>query len=118
MWNLRGTSQVHLFIISSYVHANDDATDIIIPRSIENRVAIDMVVKHIQRVLAEKSRKHQRELHRLGRDVADEPLSSNVLLLEKTRQIVGMNTIIQNPSTKEVDFIFYFDRLATVLVER
>ena len=94
------------------------ATDIIIPRGIENTVAIDMVVKHIQRVLAEKSRKHQKELQSLGKQVEDKPLSHNVLLLKETRQIVGMNTIIENPRTREVDFIFYFDRLATLLVER
>ena len=77
-----------------------------------------MVVKHIQRVLAEKSQKHQHELQRLGKQVMDEPLSSNVQLLKETTQIVGMNTILLNPKTDEVDFIFYFDRMSTVLVEK
>lgn len=98
--------------------ANAGHADIIIPRSIENHVAIDMVVKHVQRVLQEKSKKHQEDLQRLGKQVADEPLSSNVLLLKQTKQIVGMSTIIQNPMTDEVDFIFYFDRLSTLLVEK
>ena len=88
------------------------------PRGIENKVAIDMVVGHIQRTLVGKSKKHQAELQRLGKQVEDEPLSSNVLLQEQTRQVRAMNTIIQNPLTDEVDFIFYFDRLATLLVER
>lgn len=101
-----------------YVEPQRNIADIIIPRGIENTVAIDMVVKHIQRVLAEKSRKHQKELQSLGKQVKDEPLSANVLLLKETRQIIGMNTIIENPRTMEVDFIFYFDRLATLLVER
>lgn len=92
--------------------------DIIIPRGIENRVAIDMVVKHVQRALLEKSKKHQSDLERLGKQVEDEPLSSNVFLLKQTKQIVGMATIIQNPMTNDVDFIFYLDRLSTVLVER
>ncbi len=77
-----------------------------------------MVVEHVQRKLKEKSRKHQDELERLGKQVEDEPLSDNVLLLPQTRQIVGMSTIIQNPMTQEVDFIFYFDRMSTILVER
>jgi uridine kinase len=77
-----------------------------------------MVVKHIQRVLAEKSNKHQQELQRLGKQVMDEPISPNALLLKETPQIVGMNTIILNPETTEVDFIFYFDRMATLLVEK
>lgn len=92
--------------------------DIIIPRGIENKVAIDIVVKHVQRLLQEKSRKHQDDLKRLGEQVEDEPLSPNVLVMEQTKQILGMSTIIQNPMTKTVDFIFYFDRLSTLLVER
>ena len=92
--------------------------DIIIPRGIQNRVAIDMVVKHIQRTLVGKSKKHQKELQRLGKQVEDEPLSQNVLLLGQTKQIIGMSTVLQNPSTDHVDFNFYFDRLSTLLVER
>ena len=92
--------------------------DIIIPARLDNRVAIDIVVGHVKRTLKEKSRKHQEELQRLGRQVEDEPLSDNVLLLEQSREIVGMHTIIQNPMTTEVDFVFYFDRLSSLLVER
>ena len=88
------------------------------PRGIENRVAINMVVEHVKRTLKEKSRKHQEDLQRLGKQAQDEPLSDNVLILKQTTQIVGMNTILQNPMTKEVDFIFYFDRLSSLLVER
>ena len=77
-----------------------------------------MVVEHVQRKLDEKSRKHQDDLQRLGQKVEDEPLSNKVLILKQTRQIVGMSTIIQNPMTADVDFIFYFDRLASLLVER
>ena len=77
-----------------------------------------MVVKHIQRVLAEKSSKHQQELQRLGKQVMDEPLSPNVVLLKESSQIVGINTIIQDPRTDEVNFIFYFDRMATILIEK
>lgn len=92
--------------------------DIIIPARLDNRVAIDIVVGHVKRTLKEKSRKHQEELQRLGKQVEDEPLSKNVLLLEQTREIVGMNTIIQNPITPAEDFIFYFDRLSSLLIER
>ena len=92
--------------------------DIIIPARLDNRVAIDIVVGHVKRTLKEKSRKHQEELQRLGKQVEDEPLSENVLLLEQTREIVGMNTVIQNPITAGEDFIFYFDRLSSLLVER
>ncbi|KAI4182500.1 MAG: hypothetical protein L6R41_005945 [Letrouitia leprolyta] len=101
-----------------YVQPQRDEADIIVPRGIDNRVAIDMVVKHIQLLLIKKSRKHQEDLKRLGQQVEDEPLSPNVLLLKQTKQIIAMTTILQNPVTDDVDFIFYFDRLTTLLVER
>ena len=81
-------------------------------------MAIDIVVGHVKRTLKEKSRKHQEELQRLGKQVEDEPLSKNVILLEQTREITGMNTVIQNPMTAEVDFIFYIDRVSTLLIEK
>ena len=77
-----------------------------------------MVVKHIQRNLEEKSEKHQQDLKRLGREVEDEPVVENVLVLQPTRQIRAMDTVLQNPTTNPVDFNFYFDRLAALLVER
>lgn len=77
-----------------------------------------MIVKHVQRILKEKSRKHQEALQKLGEEVEDEPLSKNVMILAETKQVRGMNTIIQNSDTSDVDFIFYFDRMSTLLVER
>ncbi len=77
-----------------------------------------MVVKHIQLLLVKKSRNHQEALKRLGQQVEDEPLSPNVLLLKQSKQITGISTILQNPATDDVDFIFYFDRLTALLVER
>ena len=98
--------------------ATKSISDIIVPRGMQNRVAIDMIVRHIQRTLAEKSKMHREALHRLGQEVEDEPLSPNVLLVEQRKQFVGMSTILQNPATDDVDFVFYFDRTATFLIER
>jgi uridine kinase len=69
-------------------------------------------------MLKEKSRQHQEALQKLGEEVEDEPISENVMILAESQQIKGMNTIIQNPDTNDVDFIFYFDRMSTLLVER
>ena len=77
-----------------------------------------MVVKHIQRRLREKSESHNHALQKLGKLVVDEALSENVLVMNQTPQFVGMNTILQNPLTEQVDFVFYFDRLASLLIER
>ncbi|KAI9857145.1 MAG: Uridine kinase [Vezdaea acicularis] len=101
-----------------YVQPQRTKADIIVPRGIENKVAIDMVVKHIQRTLREKSEKHSADLQRLGKGVVDEPLGEKVLLMKATPQLVGMSTILHNPNTGLENFIFYFDRLATLLIER
>ena len=117
--NHSGKSQVRLndgFARISVI--NKRSADIIVPRGIENRVAIDMVVGKVRHTLKEKSRRHQEELKRLGEEAEDEPLSPNVLLLNPSNQVMGMSTIIQNPLTDDLDFTFYFDRLSSLLVER
>ncbi|KAL8984594.1 MAG: hypothetical protein Q9205_001475 [Flavoplaca limonia] len=101
-----------------HVYPQRENADIIIPRGIDNRVAIDMVVKHIQLLLVKKSRNHQNDLKSLRQQVEDEPLSQNALLLKQSKQITAISTILQNPVTDDVDFIFYFDRLSGLLVER
>ena len=77
-----------------------------------------MVVRHIERILREKSKKHLAELKQLGNEVMDEPLSENVLLLASNPQMKAMETIILDQDIDRGDFIFYFDRLATLLMER
>ena len=101
-----------------YVEPQRKAADIIIPCRAENKVAINMVIQHIQRTLKEKSRRHQDELKRLGDHAEDEPLSPNVLVLPNTPQFQGMSTTLQSSMTDKVDFIFVFDRLSSLLVER
>jgi uridine kinase len=77
-----------------------------------------MVTQYIERKLVDKSTNHRAELRKLGKAVAEEPLSKQVVLLEQTPQLKGMNTIIQDTDTPAEDFIFYFDRLAALLVEQ
>jgi uridine kinase len=77
-----------------------------------------MVIQYIERKLIEKSKAHRAELKKLGQSSEDDPLSDKVLLLEQTSQLRGMNTIIQDIDASAEDFIFYFDRLATILVEQ
>ncbi|KAA8649937.1 uridine kinase family protein [Aspergillus tanneri] len=101
-----------------YVEPQRSVSDIIIPRGIENKTAIDMVVKHIQRKLEEKSEKHSAELRKLGLIASELQLSSNVIVMPETSQFIAMNTILQNPETEQVDFVFYFDRIASLLIEK
>ncbi|KAJ5739955.1 Uridine kinase, partial [Penicillium manginii] len=103
---------------TKYVDAQRQVSDIIIPRGIENLTAIDMVVKHIQRKLQEKSEQHTEALRNLGLIAAKVELPPNVHVMPSTPQFVGMNTILQTPETQQDDFVFYLDRLASILIEK
>ncbi len=76
-----------------------------------------MVVQYIEQKLLEKSRQHRAALTRLEIESQAEPFSKRVIFLEQTSQLRGMNTILHDIDTSSEDFIFYFDRLAALLVE-
>ncbi|KAJ5489485.1 Uridine kinase [Penicillium diatomitis] len=103
---------------TKFVEPQRHISDIIIPRGIENITAIDMVVKHIQRKLQDKSESHTEALRKLGLLAAKVELPQNVHVMPATPQFVGMNTVLQDPATEHVDFVFYFDRLASILIEK
>lgn len=77
-----------------------------------------MISDRIHKTLREKSQSHQAELRRLGTAVEDIPLSANVVVMEHTNQIRGINTLLMDPELSREDFIFHFDRLAVMLVEK
>ncbi|KAF7846029.1 hypothetical protein BT93_L5526, partial [Corymbia citriodora subsp. variegata] len=101
-----------------FVEPQRNVADIIVPRGIENKVAIGMVSDRIHKTLHTKSKAHQGELKRLGQEVEDAPLSENVVVLDGTPQIRAINTCMMQPDVAREDFVFYFDRLAALLVER
>lgn len=101
-----------------YVEPQRNVGDIIVPRGIENTVAISMISDRIHKTLDEKSALHQAELRRLGQVSEDAPLSPNVIVLEHSSQVRGINTRLMEPGLDREDFVFYFDRLAVMLVEK
>ncbi|KAI4709594.1 hypothetical protein J4E89_005610 [Alternaria sp. Ai002NY15] len=101
-----------------YVAPQREIGDLIIPRGIENKVAITMVSNQVRQTLESKSIQHQTELKRLGKIAEDSPLSDNAIVLQQTNQIKGMHTLLLNPTTSREDFIFYFDRMVALLVEK
>jgi uridine kinase len=101
-----------------YVQPQRDVADIIVPRGIENKVAIRMISDQISNTLNIKSKLHQLELKRLGNEVENNPLSQNVILLPQRRQVMGMHTLLLTPGLNREEFVFYFDRMAAMLVER
>ncbi|CAO3572297.1 unnamed protein product [Mortierella alpina] len=99
----------------TYVYPTKRNADVVIPRGLENLVAIDLLTKHIQRQLQERKMQSRWDMARVS---APEELPSNVIVLEHTKQIMGMHTIIRDIHTSRHDFIFYADRLATLVIER
>lgn len=81
-------------------------------------MAIAMIVNQIRQLLEEKSARHNIELERLGRQVEDGPFSNHIDLMERRPQVEAMSTILRNPATEQVDFVFQMDRLAALLVEK
>lgn len=77
-----------------------------------------MMVHFIERKLFEKSRHHREALQRLEAACKEEPLSKRVVVLDDTPQLKFMNTILQDMDTDAEDFIFYFDRLASLIIEQ
>ncbi|KAI0148286.1 uridine kinase [Hypoxylon sp. NC0597] len=100
-----------------YVLPQRNHADIIVPRGIENRVAMAMVTQYIERKLIEKSTRHRAALRSLEAGFDSEPLSDRAIVLKQTPQLKGMNTIIQDIDTSSEDFIFYFDRFTCLLIE-
>ncbi|KAI5798482.1 uridine kinase family-domain-containing protein [Pyronema domesticum] len=101
-----------------YVEPQKRNADIMVPRGIENVTAIQMIIRHIQRALAKKSDEHVQAIRKAGRDELDAPLSENIKILSQSPQLQGMHTILHNRETSREDFVFYFDRMSTLLVEK
>jgi uridine kinase len=76
-----------------------------------------MVTQYIERKLLEKSTHHRAALKNLEGFHENEALSDRVIILEETPQLKGMSTIIHDIDTSSEDFIFYFDRMACLLLE-
>lgn len=46
------------------------------------------------------------------------PLPSNIIVLEQANQLRGMVTIIQDRNSEKGDFIFYLERMSSIVLER
>lgn len=77
-----------------------------------------MMVHFIEKKLFEKSTHHREALSRLEAACKEQPLGERVVVLDDTPQLRFMNTILQDIDTSAEDFIFYFDRLAALIVEQ
>lgn len=92
--------------------------DLVIPRGLENTTAIELMIKHIQKQLALKSSLHLRRLKSLGLGSRYPLLAfSHLHMLPTTNHTAGIHSILFSLATDRTDFIFYFDRIANLLLE-
>ncbi|KAG1467252.1 hypothetical protein G6F56_004514 [Rhizopus delemar] len=87
--------------------------DMIIPRGLENAVAIDLVTKHVQTQLNENNTRFRSGLL----DTPIKEIPNSVHILHDSNQIQGIHTILRDRTTERDVFVFYANRLAVLLME-
>jgi len=119
-------SQYLRFVKPSYddfVLPTSRYADIIVP-GLENTVAIDLITTHVRRQLDGRSRAFRENIARMvpfGRPSTppgDSIAALKLHVLEQTPQLQGIYTILRDQTTSKADFIFFADRLSTLLMER
>ena len=99
----------------SYLLPTRANADIVIPRGSDNYIALEFLIEHLKRQLHKKSIQHVQHLKSLGRQI--KPVNwSQVHILENTNQLKAIKTIILDKQSSIDDFIFYFNRIASILI--
>ncbi|KAH6909065.1 uridine/cytidine kinase [Coprinopsis sp. MPI-PUGE-AT-0042] len=112
----------------NFVRPTSAHADIIVPGS-NNEVAIELLCTHIRQQLQERAKRFRQKLAipRLYLpsnsspatpteiEAVDAPIDVNIL--PQTPQIQGIFTILRDNTCNRQDFVFFADRLSTILVE-
>ncbi|CCH58464.1 hypothetical protein TBLA_0A06720 [Henningerozyma blattae CBS 6284] len=102
-----------------YVRQTLHNADVIIPSTGDNTVAVNLLITHIKTKLELKSKQHLKELIHLG--LSDTRLINEIPVvhqLNKGHQIRSLKTMLLNKNLSRADFIFYFDRIASILLSK
>ncbi|KYQ93010.1 uridine kinase [Tieghemostelium lacteum] len=90
--------------------------DIVIPRGSDNIVAIELLTQHIRSKLEERGFEQDKVMKELT-EISRKDIPKNIHIIEQTNQIKAMQTILRNQNTTIGDFVFYSDRLVSLLLE-
>ncbi|GHJ87771.1 hypothetical protein NliqN6_4173 [Naganishia liquefaciens] len=122
----------------NFIQPSSRHADIIVP-GFQNEVSVKLLVTHIQQQLDSRAMRFRNELGQRGtaqhtRRQSLEPLNlgkeitsatgskvrvpETTVVLEQTNQLRGILTILRNKDTDRSTFIFYADRLSSLVVER
>ncbi|GMK55938.1 hypothetical protein CspeluHIS016_0209940 [Cutaneotrichosporon spelunceum] len=107
------------FVKSSYdnfVQPSSKYADVIVPGH-HNDTAIELLVTHLQRQLDARSLRFRRELVELNSMAPTPNEELSLQLVPQTNQLLAIMTILRNANTKRGEFVFYADRLSTLIVE-
>lgn len=100
-----------------YVTPTMKNADAIIPSVNDNRVAVQLLINHITSKLELKSEEHLNKLVRLGySDSKAIREHDTVHELKRGNQVNAILTLLLDRKLSSDDFIFYFDRIATILL--
>lgn len=89
----------------------------IVPSLTDNGVAVELIINHIKSKLQQKSEKHLKELIELGHsDLVNIVEHPSLHELIPTNQVKALITMLLNKMISRYDFVFYFDRIATILL--
>ncbi|XP_063902015.1 uridine-cytidine kinase-like 1 [Zophobas morio] len=86
----------------------------VVPRGAENVVAIDLIVKQVQRQMRSRGFNFREQLLNAHQNKTS---PNSLFLLPETKQIKGLHTIIRNKETPRDDFVFYSNRLMRLAAE-
>ncbi|CCE63006.1 hypothetical protein TPHA_0D03710 [Tetrapisispora phaffii CBS 4417] len=103
-----------------YVKPTMKNANAIIPSMADNQVAIKLLINHIKSKLKLKSEEHVEKLLKLGglESKDSKPLSyyKNIFQIPATNQVKALRTMLLDKNLSRDDFVFYFDRVATILL--
>lgn len=126
--NVEGILDQYLrFVKPSYdnfVRPTATYADIIVPGS-KNAVAIELISAHIRRQLQERANQFRQKLaiphlyfgSQSGASTPESIEDLDLRVLPQTPQLKGIYTILRSKSCSRQDFVFFADRLSTILVE-
>ncbi|QEU59061.1 Urk1 [Kluyveromyces lactis] len=99
-----------------FVKPTMKAADAIIPSMSDNSIATEMLLNHIQSKLQLKSQQHLAELQKLESYAVSIDSLNTIHKLRQTNQVKALQTMLLDKSISRDDWVFYFDRLATILL--